>query len=754
MVLYFKKIRKSLPAVVGCFIIAMSWNWYHNSRSILSDFLFNIALYFILICAGYYLFKKIYAVVAIRLRLHKFWSVHLLAKIDEAFFCASLLFIIFFFKVEYASLIYGFAVFYLLYWWLNRFFSAHPQSVDWQLAVKKSFLLFAFVYISSAIGQYWSFKYYILDSNTKFFNITFFRSLAITMFWMMFFSFGFISIFYLRGVKKYLLAIFTAVLFVFWFILWVGNMGILYFSGLYISPVAMAHAQGSLALFLNSFVIILIISGLLFLATFTIILRGIVKSFSVKRKNAYCFIAVVLIVASLVSMTFLRSFRNLPEVMIIQNFYEHYFGSNESIQLDDSIKEKLKMFGINHNYDDFYLNYREKLFDGNKKLLPDEFSATKPNIIIIFLESFSARLTDVYNQNYKGVTPGLVKMANDKNTTIFKKYYNASTPTVTGLLSQLCSFLPPTGHNEIEKEHRLQRHYLYCLPQALSDYGNYTQSTYITAVNKNFANKDTIFASMGVDKVWGTDELAKVITGEPLSWGYSDHQMMPAMWEMVQKQEQPFLMMLSTVDSHPPYTKAKDMVNYNDGKQIVLNSIHTTDHAFEQLWDEFSKSQFYRNTIFIAVADHAIFPAALTVETAPEAVGKIAYYDENTFLMYIPDTVLPKEVDQYSSGIDFTPTILHILGINAPNSFEGHSIFDDYNKYDNILGMHELGLYINQSISGQRKTSYDLPSNLRCNSSASDVKSKELTLCEYYEYYQWKRQMFEQGRFWMKLLER
>ena len=93
-------------------------------------------------------------------------------------------------------------------------------------------------------------------------------------------------------------------------------------------------------------------------------------------------------------------------------------------------------------------------------------------------------------------------------------------------------FLPPTGHDEIEGQKRLQRHRLLCLPDVLKKDGGYKYAAYITAVEKNYANKGTIFASMGVDDVFGTEELAQRISGEPLAWGYSDHQMFP-FWESI-----------------------------------------------------------------------------------------------------------------------------------------------------------------------------------------------------------------------------
>ena len=91
------------------------------------------------------------------------------------------------------------------------------------------------------------------------------------------------------------------------------------------------------------------------------------------------------------------------------------------------------------------------------KLLPQKFKDNPPNIFIVFFESFSSRLVGVYNEEFKEVTPGLNKMAENENTTVFYNYYNSSIPTITGIMSQLCSFLPPTGHEEIERENKFRK---------------------------------------------------------------------------------------------------------------------------------------------------------------------------------------------------------------------------------------------------------------------------------------------------------
>ena len=158
-----------------------------------------------------------------------------------------------------------------------------------------------------------------------------------------------------------------------------------------------------------------------------------------------------------------------------------------------------------------------------------------------------------------------------------------------------------------------------------------------------------------------------------------------------------------------------------------------------------------KNTIVAVIADHAIFPGGIQKSVFPEYEDKATFYDEIAFMMYVPDSVLPDKVETFSSSMDLAPTILHILGINANNSFDGHSIFDDRDKYQNLVGMHEFGLFINRSDDkGGRAIEYGVPSQLDCPENLQSQPNAPLSLCELQRYYKWKRQVFEQGRLWNK----
>lgn len=751
----------AIYGLAGAFIIAAGWNWYHLKHRPYGRFALMTLFVWAAVYAGYRIFKWLYGFLIVKLNRHVFWQKDLDKFFDSLFFICSLFFLIFFSRDELLSVVITLLLLRLLFWKTQTYLSGHPNAAPWKAVNKTIFTLIFFLFTLFSVWQYAAFRLSNFDAYLKVYNIVFFRSWAMTMFWISGFIIATLIYWKIKNRWRYLFLVLWDTLFLFTVFLWHINIGIMYFSGLYLSPMMLGLVNGSSGVVLNWLTAVVIMGGLITFVIFGLVFRQVLRAYKQSSLRQWVYYSAVLIAMALFSIFGLSSFKNAPEYVVVRSFYQFFRGSDAKIELSPIVKEKLQRFGLYYHPEDFYLARKDKVFSslpgeastksGDKKLLPDKFADSKPNIIIIFLESFSARLTSVYNQNFAGLTPGFQQMADDAHTTVFKKYYNASTPTITGIISQLCSFLPPAGYTDTEVNRQLQRLRLLCLPKILKESGGYKSATYITAVDKKFENKNSIFSSMDTENIYGADELRSIISGEPLSWGYSDHQTFPAMWQIAQKEPEPFLLMYSTVDTHAPFNIAKDMVPYKDGKNNVLNSFHTADDAFAKFWDEFKLSKYYNNTIVIAVADHAAFPGADIKKLFPQEADKLSFYDPNLFMMYIPDSKLPKEVNTLSSGVDVTPTLLQILNINVPNTFEGHSIFDDRNKYPNLLGMHEFGLYINQTVGSARDIRYEVPSDINCGpEDFSSDTSTPLTLCEYLDFYKWKRQMFEQGRFWQE----
>lgn len=529
-----------------------------------------------------------------------------------------------------------------------------------------------------------------------------------------------------------------------WIFLGLLNIAIAFYSGLYFTPIVLDHIRGSGNVIFQPFTFG--VFGIFFaVSALTLgLLRRYLRAMGDTRPRwriASCTIGLVALAVGGVSGVW----RDVPEYVVLASLADAWRGDRQAGAVAPQTFAKLERFGLDYQLNDFFVARRDRIYDPTAALVNrGTLGSARPNVIIIFWESFSSRLSEIYNSKLNNVTPGVQRMVDHPRTTLFRNYYNATTQTVTSLLSTLCSFLPPFGHEEVRQLQNLSRLKFSCLPQVLRQHG-WGAGVYVTAVKKDFANKDSMLSSMGVTSL-GTAELKRWIAGPPLSWGYSDHQLFPAFWEVIRQQSEPFLAMLSTIDSHAPYNLSRDAVPYGDGSNELLNATHSTDDAFRKFWEAFVASDLADRTMLVVVGDHPAYPSVLLQHAIqPEDGSTIGYYDETFLALYLPDANLPRVVDTYASSIDLTPTLLHLLSVNTPNVFEGHSIFDARARYPNLLGMDASGLYVNQlDAHGVRRVRYDLRHVLTCSPNAPAVSV--LTLCELKEFFLWKRAMYARGR--------
>lgn len=732
-----RKIMPGLYSVAGPFVIAYCWNWYHlTSATRQVELWWLTLLYASFIFFVFFLFKGLFRLLVVKFKWHTFWIEEFVVYLDELFFLGALSFLVLFFQSEFWGLVYILSLFFIAFFRLDSILGKHKEDLLWQQVNRKVFLLAGFIFLLTGAFQFIAYTYYIFDSNAKYHSIVLFRTFSLTVFWLGSFALCSLFYFYFKKTRQMFLFIwlvfFGAALF-----LDMVNTEVVRNSGLYLGPVIFEHLSlAGLRIFLYPIVFALLVYFLLLALSF-LVFKSVLKAHQETTKRHWLFYNFALLSLSIAAIFSISSFWNTPQIITLRNFSVNNY---KAINISPTIWQKLKKFGLSYNLDDFLVMHKIQPIE---KPLP--LVVKRPNIILVYLESFSARLTGIYNEKYREVTPYLNDFAANKNTTVFYKVFNASTPTITSLLSSLCSFLPPTGHEEIEQEKMLKRQYLTCLPQILKNDG-YKETSFVTAVAKEFANKNTILESMGVDRVFGVNELRKTLKEEPKSWGYSDHQLFPFIFETAQKMEQPFFLGYATVDTHPPFDLPQDLVVFEKGDNPVLNTFHTTDNAFGLFWQKFQNSPLAKNTILIVMADHAIFPAALEKKYFPDLNSKTTFYDELFFAIYIPENQLPKKVEVYGSSMDLAPTVLHLLGLPVPSSFEGYSLFGSRQNYPNLIGMHEFGLYLNQkTFDGGRKEEFAMPTDVKCE---EEKNSDLLTLCELKQYYDWKRQMLLTGRLW------
>ncbi len=292
----------------------------------------------------------------------------------------------------------------------------------------------------------------------------------------------------------------------------------------------------------------------------------------------------------------------------------------------------------------------------------------------------------VYGAPFRDITPNIDAFSED--ALVVKGMYNSSTPTINGLIAIVCSYMPTTSHTQWRKD-RLGEILLdpLCMPEVLRDYHNYM----VTQGDPYYTYTRPFFESQGMEKVFAAPDIYEFLQEKPRGriFGYSDHQVMRYLIEALKRGlfKEPFSLVVSTVDLHPPFKLPPDLVRYPYRDHPVLHLTYNVDDAFGRFWRFFQNSPYFKKTIVVLTADHAMQPSAEYKNLFP---GEgITAFDRIPFILYDPIHALPRELRLPSSQVDILPSLLHLLGRNVPNPFEGLSIFDPEGRpaHPDILGL-------------------------------------------------------------------
>lgn len=412
----------------------------------------------------------------------------------------------------------------------------------------------------------------------------------------------------------------------------------------------------------------------------------------------------------------------------------------ETTPLPLELAEKLRDYGLAIDPQSRYPLRRARAFEG--EVPPLKPGATqRPNVLLIFLESFSADLTSVYeNPRYPQVTPRLAEFA-DESTRIHDTW-NATLPTLNGMLSTLCSYMWPVSAQTTYAQGAQNTH-VQCLPQMLGRHGWHT--VHQMQVEQSYMHMGPILKDTGFEGVYDAHRMLAVLKEPPLSWGYSDHQSFRYVRSLLESEalQEPFFLSFGTVDTHPPFRRTADSLRYGDGSQEILNAVKTTDHAFGEFWSWFRTSRFAKDTVVVVMADHPMLPGQ-HLQQLLGVEGRGVAYDRILMLLRDPRRNLPKDLEPgLGSSVDVPPTLLHLLDINEPVSWEGRSFFDPDSRTRGLVGVMEDYFFILNKQGSEWVADDFRPEDLACDgpppATADSAGRAALGRCEYMQWYRWKR---------------
>ncbi len=347
------------------------------------------------------------------------------------------------------------------------------------------------------------------------------------------------------------------------------------------------------------------------------------------------------------------------------------------------------------DYDEFYKTGNIKTvmsnlksltgFDDNSlKFIKKDGNELKYNIILIMVESLSAEYMGVFGDN-RGLTPNLDKLA--EKSLFFNNFYATGTRTIRGMEAVTLS-VPPTPGRSIVK--RPDNHNMFSSGFIFKEKGY--ENKFIYAGYGYFDNMNDFFSHNGFGIVDRTNMTKEEITFSNV-WGVCDEDLFNKALKESDKsyrKGKPFFNYIMTTSNHRPYT-------YPDGKIDIpshtgrAGGVKYTDYSIEQFLKKAEHKPWFKNTIFVIVADHNGGSAGKT--SLP------AWRYRIPLLIYAPNIIAPNTINKVASQIDLMPTLFSIMNWSYESKFYGKDILDKKFRERAFIGTYQkLGFLRNRRL--------------------------------------------------------
>jgi len=355
---------------------------------------------------------------------------------------------------------------------------------------------------------------------------------------------------------------------------------------------------------------------------------------------------------------------------------------NRKVNYSDT--ETRKYYDIMTNYlnvdlpSKFALNY-VRTVPANKKSQTKKF-----NVVMVFLESFSAFKSGLYN-NPLNPTPNIDALATQGY--FFKRFYTPSTGTARSIFTAL------TGIPDVEPKKTSTRNPLIVDQHLI--------------INSFSAYKKLYF--LGGSASWGNIRglLSKNITDLDLYeegrynsprvdvWGIADHNLFKEANAVLKniKKDTPFFAIIQTSGNHRPYTIPTDAASFvrddaNDAKLTQsgfinngeYNSYRFLDYSVGRFIESAKKEGYFDNTLFVFFGDHGVAGTGAHIKKSYSQLGLMNLHVPLIF--YAPKLIpKPKVFNKIASEVDVMPTIAGLLNHAYTNSTLGRDLLDP--QFDN-----------------------------------------------------------------------
>ncbi|MEO7490988.1 MAG: sulfatase-like hydrolase/transferase [Ferruginibacter sp.] len=296
-----------------------------------------------------------------------------------------------------------------------------------------------------------------------------------------------------------------------------------------------------------------------------------------------------------------------------------------------------------------------------ERVIQNDSAEKKWNVVLISVESLSGDYLQYFGSK-ENITPYLDSLI--PQSLFFKNFYASGTRTVRGLEALSLGITPTPGQSIVRRPNNEN---LFTIGGVLKDKGY--DVNFIYGGNSFFDNMGYFFSHNGYT-VLDKRDIPDSMVHHTTAWGVDDEAAYNFCLQQCDKSYSKgtlFFNHLMTISNHRPYTYPDGRIDIPSSSQSMQGGVKYTDYAIHKFLSDAEKKPWFKNTVFVVVADHCSRSAGKTDLPANR-------YHIPCFI-YAPELVKPHIEERLTSQIDLAPTLLGIMNINYTSRFLGFDLY-------------------------------------------------------------------------------
>jgi phosphoglycerol transferase MdoB-like AlkP superfamily enzyme len=307
-------------------------------------------------------------------------------------------------------------------------------------------------------------------------------------------------------------------------------------------------------------------------------------------------------------------------------------------------------------------------------------NTSKPNVVLFIIESFTADLTKTLG-NEDGITPNFDTLFT--KGILFTNIYSSGSRTDKGLMATLAGFPTLAAGSVVKWPEKMQK--LPGLSQPLFKHGYNTSFFY--GGESEFDNYKAFILSHNYEKLIDKNDFH---TPGKSPWGQFDETVLTRQIADLNKEKQPFFSTTLTLTNHEPYVlPGRSKFGIADNKAKFKSTAYYTDSCINAFLNTAKKQPWYKNTLFVFIADHGhVLPKDRVDVFVPQRYHvPLLFYGD-----VIKKEYIGRRFANVGSQADVAATILAQLDISAKEFFWSKNLLNPYTKpfaffsWDNGMG--------------------------------------------------------------------